>query len=155
MSDAQNFPSPIQTASLLRRLVAGVYDSFVIMAIVMMAGFLYLGIYQKITGTLNASAHPTLLQLTLFPLILLACLSFYIWCWTHGGSTLGMQAWRIRLISQTGQAITLKQCMQRSALACLSFACFGLGYWSALWHREKLSWHDRGSKTRVIWIGKK
>ena len=27
---------------------------------------------------------------------------------------------------------------------------FGLGYWSALWHPEKLSWHDRRSKTKVI-----
>ena len=139
-----------QSAGLLRRFAAGIYDSFVMLAIIVFIGFFYVGLYKVITDSPNASAHPLLLQFVLFPLLIFACFSFYTWCWMHGGSTLGMQAWRIRLIARNGNTLTIHQCIQRCGLACLSFACFGLGYWSALWHPEKLTWHDRGSKTQVI-----
>jgi uncharacterized RDD family membrane protein YckC len=47
------------------------------------------------------------------------CFFFYAWFWTHGGQTLGMRAWRIRLQQLDGTGITWWQALLRFLLGTL------------------------------------
>jgi uncharacterized RDD family membrane protein YckC len=79
---------------------------------------------------------------------------FFAWFWTHGGQTLGMRAWRARLETTHGDAVTWRHAWLRLMAALLSISCGGLGYLWALVDKERLTWHDRISGTRVVLISR-
>jgi uncharacterized RDD family membrane protein YckC len=72
---------------------------------------------------------------------------FYGWCWTLGGQTLGMSAWKIRVTDIHGQTVSWQQAMIR----CLS-AGLGLSNLTALFYRDRRGWHERLSGTRTVRI---
>ena len=89
----------------------------------------------------------------LFPLYLL-CISFifYGWFWTHGGQTLGLRAWKLRLISDEQTDISWKQAFIRYLTACCSSLVFGLGFFWRIWQKDCKTWHDLSSKSYIIHI---
>jgi len=88
-----------------------------------------------------------------FRLYLLAvCFIFYGWFWTHGGQTLGLRAWKIKVCQLDGSAITWRMAGLRFAAAGLSWLCFGLGFFWCLFDKNRLCWHDYLSNTRVRMI---
>ncbi len=84
----------------------------------------------------------------------LVALSFlyFGWFWTHGGQTVGMRAWRLRLRVRGDGAdpVLWRQALARFLAAGLSWAALGLGFAWALWDRERLTWHDRVSGTVLV-----
>jgi uncharacterized RDD family membrane protein YckC len=86
-------------------------------------------------------AYPVYLGLVTF--------GFVGWFWTHGGQTLGMKAWRLRLLAADGMGVGWGRAALRFTGALLSFACLGLGYWWMLVDPDGLAWHDRLSDTRI------
>jgi uncharacterized RDD family membrane protein YckC len=78
------------------------------------------------------------------------CAAFFVWFWVHGGQTLGMRAWRLRLVSHAGGSVAPRRAILRFFGALLSLACLGLGFAWMLFDREGLAWHDRLSKTRLM-----
>jgi uncharacterized RDD family membrane protein YckC len=80
---------------------------------------------------------------------------FLGWFWTRTGQTLGMQAWRLRIDSFEGGRIGWQQVVLRIGGALLSAACLGLGFWWILIDGEKLAWHDRISRSRVVVLAAK
>jgi len=118
----------------------------------MLLGFLLQLIVGPDTSVLVDGRVQTdpLLSNILFVLMLGSCSGFYLWFWTHSGQTLGMLAWRIKLVNNTGQLITVQQGIVRLLAAWPAFFLLGLGY---LWlYVDPLgdAVHDRFSKTRVI-----
>lgn len=83
--------------------------------------------------------------------LLLIVFLFFGWFWTHGGQTLGMRAWRIGLVSEDGTRVGWRQCLVRCAAALMSWAALGLGFWWALWDPRGRTWHDRASRTRLVY----
>ena len=80
--------------------------------------------------------------------LLLTVFTFYAWFWHKSGQTLGMRAWKIRIVSEFGGNPSWGVSYLRLMFALLSLACFGLGY---LWRLFKpYTWHDRLSQTSVI-----
>ena len=69
--------------------------------------------------------------------------------------TLGMQAWRLRVQTSDGYAISLKQSLIRCVVAWLSLAAFGIGYWWVLFDRQRRSWPDIASNTQTVVLPKK
>jgi uncharacterized RDD family membrane protein YckC len=51
--------------------------------------------------------------------LLLVCFLFFGWFWTHGGQTLGMRAWKIRLQRTDGEGLGWWQALLRFFLASL------------------------------------
>lgn len=45
--------------------------------------------------------------------------AYFVWFWSHGGQTLAMKTWRIRVVSQRGLPLTLQQASARYLLAWL------------------------------------
>ena len=72
---------------------------------------------------------------------------YFAWFWTHGGQTLGMRAWRIRLAGRGGEPVTWSLALLRFLGAAVSLACAGAGYLWVLVDRERMTWHDRLSAT--------
>ena len=131
-------------ASLWRRLAAILYDSFLVLALlfittITMIAFLNNG--KAITGPA--------FQVFLY----LEAGAFYTYFWQKKGQTLGMQVWKIRTVSDSGETLTGGECAVRFFFATFSTLFIGLGFVWILLDREKLAWHDRASGTRVIFLG--
>jgi uncharacterized RDD family membrane protein YckC len=86
----------------------------------------------------------------LFSAMLVSAWVFFGWFWTHSGQTLGMQAWRIRVVQNDGTAITAAQSSIRFTLAIVSFVALGLGYFYILINPDKAAMHDKLSGTRMV-----
>lgn len=71
-------------------------------------------------------------------------------CWRHGGMTVGMRAWRVRLVSDNGQVISWPGCLLRFLVAMISLITLGLGIFWALADRKKRCWHDMAAHTLLI-----
>ncbi|MEX2131896.1 MAG: RDD family protein [Pseudohongiellaceae bacterium] len=152
MSDSLNTDQPGISAGLLRRLSALLYDSFLIAAIWMLLGFLLQLVVGPDTSTLvdgRVETNPVL-DVVLFALMLGSCLGFYLWFWCQSGQTLGMLAWRIRLVDRAGGPVSWQQALLRWLLAWPAFFALGLGYFWLYFNPDRITLHDRWSQTRVI-----
>ncbi len=140
----------VRPCGLLRLLMVMVYDAIVVVAILMVAGAIALELPFKHQTAGKDPAY------TLY--LLLAWFLYLAWCWRHGGMTLGMRAWRVRLLNcRVGSSNPVPgwgQCGLRFLGAWLSAAPAGLGYLWMLIDREKRSWHDRLSQTHLVHCGK-
>jgi uncharacterized RDD family membrane protein YckC len=86
-----------------------------------------------------------------FPFCLLTIVaSFFSGFWVHGGQTLGMRAWRVRVVRDDGSALKWPRAAARFALGLVAAAPAGLGLWWSLLDERKRGWHDRWTRTRVV-----
>ena len=85
------------TPSVLRRLACFVYEGVLLFAVLMIAGYLF----SSLTQQRHALAGRAALQGFLFLVLGI----YFVWFWSHGGQTLAMKTWRIRLIGQDGLAV--------------------------------------------------
>jgi uncharacterized RDD family membrane protein YckC len=75
---------------------------------------------------------------------------FFGWFWVHGGQTLGMRSWRLRLIRDDARPLGWGLALVRYLMALFSWLCLGLGFLWIIIDREKRTWHDRFSGTRLV-----
>lgn len=76
--------------------------------------------------------------------------AYFLWCWTHGGQTLAMKTWKIRVVTQEGYGLSLFQALKRFLLSALFLLLGGIGFWWALVDRERQFLHDRLAGTRLV-----
>jgi uncharacterized RDD family membrane protein YckC len=127
------------------------YDTMLVLALVVVAFTLaYLPLAMGM-GIENLAEHPVARHLMTLWMLFVA-VGFHAWFWTHGGQTLGMRAWRLRLIADDGGKVALKQALVRYAVAILSWLALGVGFLWILVDREKRAWHDIASGTRLILV---
>lgn len=113
--------------SLRRRLAAFVYEGVVLFGVLMIAGWLYSALTQQ------RHALQGRLGLQVFVFLVLAV--YFVWFWTHGGQTVAMKAWRIRLVSADGQTLGQARAFARYVLAWLWFVPGLTIAWAADLHR--------------------
>ena len=118
---------------------------FLLLSVLLFASALALLVTR---GTLDY--HHPLFRSYLF----IVCFSFYAWFWIHGGQTLGMRAWRLRVQRLDGKPITLWQALLRFLSAIPSLAVFGLGYLWILVDKKRMAWHDRISESVIVLLPK-
>ena len=130
---------------LWRRLAAASYDGFVVAALF----FIGSALVMPMSHSAITPDHP--LAELLYRLYLLGIgFAFFGGFWIRNGQTLGMLAWRVKLVaSADGTRISLKQALVRYLAALLSWLPLGLGFWWSLWDAEKKTWHDRLSGTEL------
>lgn len=144
------------SAGLFWRLGALLYDSFLVAAIWMLLGFIVQLFVGPDTSTLvdgRVQTDPFLDKL-LFFLMVTSAMTFYVWFWCHSGQTLGMLAWRIKLVSRSGTRVNPNQALIRWLLAWPSFFLLGAGYFWMYFNAERDTLHDRLSHSRVIRLPK-
>ena len=134
-----------QSAGLFRRLAAILYDSLLIIAMWLITTLLLVAFIND-----GAALQGPLFQ---FGLYFEACL-FYSYFWRLRGQTLGMQVWKIKLVSPSLQTLSWQECFARLFFALVSVSMLGLGFIWMLFDPDKLTWHDRASGTRVVLLRK-
>ena len=137
----------MQNSGFLRRLGAMTYDGLLILALLFIATLPFIATRG---GEPVESAGNWLYQ----SILCLVIYGFFVGFWTRSGRTLGMQSWRLQLENLDGSPPTLATATIRFFAALLSWAPAGLGFFWQLWDRDKLTWHDRLSGTRLAYYPK-
>lgn len=75
---------------------------------------------------------------------------YFVWYWDHGGQTLPMQTWKLRLSTPSGAPPSVTRLALRYALAWPSVTYLGAGLIWALFDRDRQFLHDRLAGTRVV-----
>lgn len=133
-------------AGLVRRLVAMVYDALLVCAVAMIAVAITLPLSGGEAVADHAGVQRTAMQLW----IVLVTGGFFSWFWVHGGQTLGLKAWGMRVVRDDGSPLRWRDAALRFAWAIPSLGLAGLGLlWMAFDH-QRLTVHDRFSRTRVV-----
>lgn len=140
--DAETSKLALEPAPVWRRLAALCYD------LLLLAALLVSFTQLVLAARLGRSVPPGTWW---FPLCLLAIVAaFFSGFWARGGQTLGMRAWRIRVVRDDGGALTWLRAAARFASGLVAAAPAGLGLWWSLLDERKRGWHDRWTRTRVV-----
>ncbi len=157
--------SASSTPSVRRRLAAFVYEGILLFGVVMIGAYLY----DTLTQHRHALEGRTGLQVFLFLLLGI----YFVWFWTHGGQTIAMKTWHIRVVNLQGHPVGQGQAFVRYLCAWLWFvpALVFAYFWGlstagamfavlgggvlvyallALIHPQKQFMHDVISGTRLI-----
>jgi uncharacterized RDD family membrane protein YckC len=141
-----NHSSAYPAAGLFRRLLAMFYDSLLLLSALLVTTAVVMIITR---GTL--SYHNPFFKTLLF----LICFSFHSWFWLHGGQTLGMRAWRLRVQNRSGGPISVWQALLRFMVAIPSLAAGGLGFFWMLIDRDRMTVYDRISESVMVVLPKR
>lgn len=76
--------------------------------------------------------------------------AYFVWYWHHGGQTLAMQTWKIRLTTPSGAEPSLARLALRYVLAWPSLVYLGAGLFWAIFDRDRQFLHDRLAGTRLV-----
>ncbi len=149
MDNRRSFPYLVSRvpASLLRRLGAILYDTLILLALFMVGtGLLLPFLAEQLPPIEPADIR--------YQLYLLAIAFLYlVFFWTRGGQTLGMLAWRLRVVvANTNGNIGFRTATLRFFTALLSWLAAGLGFWWCLFDAEWRCWHDILSGSRLVLV---
>ena len=136
-------------ASFVKRLCAMFYDALLALSFVLVFGFFSMVIVQSVFGLENVEAGSKTAKI-FFVYIMVLCFVSYAWFWTHGGQTLGMRAWKIKLVQDNGLPVTWTQAFFRCFYSLISWIPFGAGYLWMLVDKNKRTWHDKASHSNII-----
>lgn len=78
------------------------------------------------------------------------CGVYFVWQWLHGGQTLPMKSWHLKLVTRDGAPLRPRRAIYRYLLAVLGLALFGTGFLWAFFDRDRQFLHDRLADTRII-----
>jgi len=138
-------PVSAHPAHLGWRLIAIVYDLLPLMAlwfVTSLAIYLLDGQKEVQPGSLGARVELAVLWLVTG--------AYFVLSWRRGGHTLGMRAWRLKVLGADGRPASWKALWIRYAVAGASLLALGLGFVWTLFDPERRSWHDLASRTRFV-----
>ena len=114
----ENPPPTLLTPTITRRMASLLYDGVVLFGVGFVAAFLY--------STITQQRHALVGQHGLQAFLFLVLGIYFVWFWTHGGQTVAMKAWHVRVLDRQGQALRQGRAFARYVLSWLWFAP-GLG----------------------------
>ena len=139
---SQTSTSAATSPSWKSRIACLFYEVLVVLAIIIVGLIIP---YTLLGAAIGIVAGSRLLLAHLFLILLL----YFSWQWLHGGQTLAMKTWRIKLVSADGKAIRPAQALLRYAAAWLGTIFFGIGFlWAAI-DQEGRYLHDRLAGTKL------
>jgi len=130
--------------SLVRRMAAMFYETLIVTALLMF-GFLLPHIILGAFAGLRAPQWMTKAHVFLLLLV------YFTWFWIHGGQTLAMKTWKLRVVdAASGGRLRPMQAVLRYMAAWFSVALLGIGFLWALIDRDRQFLHDRIAGTRIV-----
>ncbi|MDT8998563.1 RDD family protein [Paucibacter sp. APW11] len=117
MSEASSTEAP----SLMRRLASFMYEGVLLFGIVFVAGYLFSALTQQ--------RHALQGQHALQGFLFIVLGVYFIWFWSHGGQTVAMKAWHLRVVDRQRQPLTQGRAALRYLLAWLWFLPALLSVW--------------------------
>ena len=131
--------------SLLRIVAATVYDSLLMLGVWFLVGSLALGVKFVLTGEVS-SLNP----ITGMSLVILSTWLYFAMFWIYGGKTLGMSSWKLRIVSQGGNQITITQTIIRFLSNIFTISLAGIPLFLRRINKNNRSLSDLLSKTSII-----
>lgn len=158
-------PGELHAPGLWRRMACFLYEGVLLFGVVMIAGYLF----SSLTQQRHALSGRHGLQAFLFVVLGI----YFVWFWSHGGQTVAMKAWHIRLVDRRGQPVTEVRALLRYLLSWLWFVPALLALWMgdlksgaaiaivlltgvvgyamlALLHPQRQFWHDAACGTQLV-----
>ena len=130
-------------AGIVRRLLCMSYELVLLSAVVVVTVVLP----QTLLG---AFAHRLATASFLWAQLFVVLLLYFLGFWLHGGQTLAMKTWRIRLASKDNRPVRPVQALLRYLLCSPSILFCGVGLLWALIDRDKQFLHDRLAGTHLL-----
>lgn len=135
----------LELAGVWPRIMALVYESLIVAAILFLATAMALLVTQK-------AIAPGTIWFELYLLAVLA--SYFCYCWMRSGQTVGMFAWRLLLSDLDGKRVNLATALARFLVSMLlGFGVLGLVW--AIFDIDRVALQDRLTKTRVLRLPKR
>jgi uncharacterized RDD family membrane protein YckC len=156
---------PAQVPGLWRRMACFLYEGVLLFGVLMISGILFSSLTQQrhaLTGRHGLQA---------FVFVVLGL--YFVWFWSHGGQTVAMKAWHVRLVDRAGAPVTKRRALARYLLSWLWFVPSLVTLWLAdlhgggaiavvllsgvagyallaLLHPDRQFWHDAACSTRLV-----
>jgi uncharacterized RDD family membrane protein YckC len=153
------------TPSLLRRMACFVYEGVLLFGVLMIAGYLF--------STLTQQRHALSGRFGLQAFLFVVLGIYFTWFWSHGGQTVAMKAWHVRVVNRDGTPVSQWRAFTRYLLSWMWFLPALLVLWLsgdrgpapiavaliagvlgfaalALLHPTRQFWHDAVCGTKLI-----
>jgi uncharacterized RDD family membrane protein YckC len=132
----------LRVPAITRRIASAFYDLLMVVALVLVATFPYLAVFGD--STFGWRRH------ALQGWVVIVAAAYFVGFWSHGGQTLPMKTWHIRLVREDGTRVGIGRGLHRFAIALLGTLAGGLGFAWALWDRDGQFLHDRLTGTALV-----
>jgi len=106
-------PSDLTAPSLRRRLASFLYEGVLLFGVLVIADYLFASLTQQRHALVRREAGMAFLFLVLA--------IYFAWFWSHGGQTLAMKTWHIRVVDREGRPLTQARALLRYLAAWLWF----------------------------------
>ena len=136
----------MENTGLFRRVAAILYDTLLVAAVLFIVTLPFIAI----RGGEPVEPGSFSYQVTM----VMATYVFFVGFWVRKGRTLGMQSWGLQLQDANDAIPSLATCSIRFVAAIVSLGVLGLGFLWQLIDKDKLTWHDRISGTRLVYYPK-
>lgn len=135
---------------LLRLIGTVLYDWLIVIGLLMLAGFIAVGVNKLITGEdAIASGNPAFLSWNIGVTFL-----YFAGFWISKRQTVGMKAWRVHLTTTDQTPLSWKHVTLRFFCAIPSWGLLMAGVLWRYFNPRRLSWHDQYSQTRLVYTPK-
>lgn len=135
-------PREAAAAGFARRLLALFYEALLLVALLL---------FGSLPFAMLAHGADPLVARPLFQLYLVAiAAAYFTWQWRHGGQTLPMKTWRLRLVTRGGAPLGTQHALRRFLFALPGTLLLGAGFLWALVDREGQFLHDRLAGTKIV-----
>jgi uncharacterized RDD family membrane protein YckC len=142
-------PAAATTPAPLRlRVAAALYDLLPLLGLWFVAGLLALLVSG---GALDP--HRLVHKLLVQGLVVTLTTAYFVLSWTRGGQTIGMRAWKLRVVRDDGSPVDVPRALLRFFVALISLVALGAGFWWALFDPHRRTWHDRAAATVMLRMG--
>ncbi|MBC7756917.1 MAG: RDD family protein [Bdellovibrio sp.] len=131
-----------QNASRLKLFAACVYELLLLIALWMLCTWAFISLF----GEATTGNKRYILQLILW----MITGAYFVFCWHKSGQTLATKTWKIKLVNQQSNSLSLRHAIVRYALASALMLAGGLSLFWMLVDKDRLFLHDRLLKTRFI-----
>lgn len=99
----------LSPAPLKHRFASMLYEAMLLFGVLFISNWLF--------STLAEQRHALYLRHALQAWLLLVATLYFVWFWVHGGQTLAMKTWHVRLVSSSGHAVGYGKALLRYLLA--------------------------------------
>jgi uncharacterized RDD family membrane protein YckC len=139
---------PRRSAGFGWRFAALIYDGFLLLALLMIYTAGWIAFTPGHVAVTRQSAGLGYYLFGAGELVLIG--GYYVGNWMRSGQTLGMRAWRLRTVTEDGNAMSLRSSLLRFLCGFLAWPPAALGVLWLYVDPERLAVHDRLSGTRVV-----
>jgi len=116
-------PEAATAPSLRRRMAAFIYEGVLLFGVLFIADYLFSALTQQHDVMQGRLAG----QLFLFVVLGI----YFVWFWSHGGQTVALKAWHLRVVDRHGQPLSQWRALARYLLSWLWFLPALLAAWLA------------------------